>query len=92
MSSIGTAATKLRRRDPAATSNVRYAPESDGLLHCREMTLWAKSDILHCGKVLGFESADIAAVDGEIEQRRVALAVCQLKFCADRPGRAPSRI
>jgi hypothetical protein len=45
---------------------------------------------LHCGNVLGFESDDIAtkplAVDGEIEQRRAALAVCQLKFVADRPG------
>jgi hypothetical protein len=42
------------------------------------------------GNVLGFESDDIAikplAVDGEIEQRRVALAVCQLKFGTDRPG------
>jgi hypothetical protein len=45
---------------------------------------------LHCGNVLGFESDDIPtkpiAVDGEIEQRRVALAVCELKFGADRPG------
>ena len=41
------------------------------------------------GDVLDFESDDIAtaqlAVDGEIEQRQVALAVCHLELGADRP-------
>jgi hypothetical protein len=41
------------------------------------------------GNVLDFESDDIAttqlAVDGEIEQRQVALAVSHLKLGADRP-------
>ena len=27
----------------------RYTPESYRLLRCREMSLWAISDILHCG-------------------------------------------
>jgi hypothetical protein len=33
-----------------SASNVRYAPESNRLLRCREMTLWAISNILHCEK------------------------------------------
>jgi hypothetical protein len=30
--------------------NFRSAPESDRLLRCRELTLWAISDISHCAK------------------------------------------
>src|SRR5487761_1358408 len=41
------------------------------------------------GNILDFESDDIATaqltVDGEIEQRQVALPVCHLKLGADRP-------
>src|SRR5208282_466543 len=41
------------------------------------------------GNILDLKSDNIAtaqlAVDGEIEQRQVALAVCHLKFAADRP-------
>ena len=37
-------------RVPAGFSNVRFAPQSDRLLRCREMTLGANRDILHRGK------------------------------------------
>jgi hypothetical protein len=29
----------------------RYTPNNDRLLRCREMSLWAISDISHCGKL-----------------------------------------
>jgi hypothetical protein len=32
-----------------ASVNVRFTSESDRLLRCREMSLWANSDILHRG-------------------------------------------
>jgi hypothetical protein len=32
------------------SSNVRYAPKSDRLLHCREMTLWAMNGLPPCTK------------------------------------------
>jgi hypothetical protein len=35
---------------PKLNFDVRYAPQSDRLLRCREMTLWAISDILRRSK------------------------------------------
>jgi len=62
---------------------------SAGLLLADRRTL---NGVSVWGNVLDFESDDIAttqlAIDGEIEQRKVALAVCHLKLSADRPGRA----
>ena len=59
---------------------------SAGLLLADRRTL---NGVSVWGNVLDFESDDIAttqlAIDGEIEQRQVALAVCHLKLSADRP-------
>src|SRR4029077_13348269 len=59
---------------------------SAGLLLADRRTL---NGVSGWGNVLDFESDDIAttqlAIDGEIEQRQVALAVCHLKLSADRP-------
>src|SRR5580692_5037636 len=59
---------------------------STGLLLADRRTL---NGVSVWGNVLDFESDDIAttqlAIDGEIEQRQVALAVCHLKLSADRP-------
>jgi len=33
-------------------------PESDRILCCREVTLWANRDILHCGKTASFLRSD----------------------------------
>src|SRR5580704_17840390 len=65
---------RLRPCRDVVSVDDRFTPESERLMRCREMTLWATSDILHCSKIASYSITSSASANAAMTGR----SLCRL--------------